>query len=451
METFLKKFWLNGVIPLALGAALLCLGAFAYWFFGTPTRFTIAVASQDEAEATVIVALSHALKELKKDVQLHVVTFNTVHESALALQERKVDLALVRPDVLLPSNGLTVAILREAPVIIVAPSDDVSELDGKRIGVVASHEADTAIVTNVLAFHNIKPPNVTLVPITASSVAASFSSNAIDALAVVAPVGQTTANLVATAFKAAHREMSLVPLAEGATMALESPTLQEVTIPEGSFGSQPRLPDEELKTVGVSYRLMAQATADRSAISSLTEYLFQLRARIAKYAPAINFMKAPDETSVMSAALPNHPGAVDYLTREQETFMDRYGDWIWLGLFFGGGASSAAAWIFQLFARRRRERIDEVLDRLLSILNEARSAEDPVRLDALSCEIDALVIKAVRQAHTGATDTRTMSALILAIDAARAAIADQRRRAGADHDHVSSRAIHVMQSVRDAR
>ncbi len=450
MEAFLKRYWLNGAIPLAIGIIVLCLGAFTYWFFSTPTRFTIAVAAQDEAEASVVTALSQALKELKKDVQLKVVTFNTVHDSAQALQEKKVDLALVRPDVLLPSNGLTVAILREDPVIIVAPSEDVSELEGKRIGVVAPQEADTAVIRNVLAFHNIKPPNVTLVPIPASSIASSFSSKAIDALALIAPVGQTTASMVATAFKAAGHDMSLVPLAEGATMALETPTLQEVTIPEGSFGSQPRLPDEELKTVGVSYRLMAKANADRSSISSLTEYLFQLRARIAKHAPAINLMKPPDETSAMSAALPNHPGAVDYLTREQETFMDRYGDWIWLGLFLGGGASSAAAWVFQLFARRRRERIDEVLDRLLSILNEARSAQDTALLDELSCEIDALVIKAVRQTHTGATDTRTMSALILAIDAARAAVADQRRRALADHDQGSARAAHIMQTLRDA-
>jgi hypothetical protein len=176
-----------------------------------------------------------------------------------------------------------------------------------------------------------------------------------------------------------------------------------------------------------------------------------MRGRIAKSEPAINLMKPPDDSSAMSAALPNHPGAVDYLTREQETFMDRYGDWVWLGLFFGGGVSSAAAWTFQLFARRRRELIDEVLDRLLSILNEARSAVDPGQLDELSCEIDALVIKAVRQAHLGATDTRTMSALILAIDAARAAIADQRRRTVHDHDHITSHGLHVMNSIGDGR
>jgi len=448
MKPSFRKIWLSGVVPLTLGIAILALGLSTYWFFSTPTRFTIAVASQDEAEAKMVGAFARALKELKKDVQLEIVTFNTISESAHALQEKKVDLALVRPDVFLPNNGLTVAILREDAVIIVAPSDDVAELEGKRIGVVAAHESDIALVRSILAFYDLKSPGITLIPMAASSVAASFESKTIDALAVVGPIGQTTAGVVSAALKAAGRKMTIVPLEQSAAMSLETPILQDVTISEGSFGGQPRQPEEDIKTTGVSYRLMARATADRSAVSRLTEYLFQLRSRIAKSVPAINLMKAPDETSVMSAALPNHPGAVDYLTREQETFMDRYGDWIWLGLFFGGGASSAAAWTFRLFARRRRERVDEVLDRLLTILNEARATEDPARLDGLSCEIDTLVIRAVRQAHSGATDTRTMSALILAIDAARAAVAEQRRRLAADHDP-SGRGLRAVHSLGD--
>ena len=441
--------WLDAAIPLIFGIGILLLGGIAYWFFSTPTHLTVAVASQDDAEARVIVAFARALKDLKKDIRLDVVMSNTVAETALALQQKKVDLAVVRPDVFLPNDGLTMAILREEAVIIVAPSDNIAGLRGKRIGVVVNHDSDLALIRDILAFYDIKTPDVALLPLAATAIAESFQSKAIDALAVIAPVGQVTAGLVSTAIKAAGHEMALVPLDQGAIAAVEPSILQEVNVPEGSFGGQPPQPAQDLSTIGTSYLLMAQGAASRSSVSELTEYLFRLRARIAKSAPAIDLMKAPDEDSVMSAKLPIHPGAIDYLTRDQETFMDRYGDWIWLGLFFGGGASSAAAWTFQYFARRQRERIDEVLDRLLSILNDARSAEDPARLDALSCEIDALVIKAVRQTHIGATDTNTMGALILAIDAARAAVADQRRRSGIEQEHQNSRGLQIVRSMRD--
>ena len=44
----------------------------------------------------------------------------------------------------------------------------------------------------------------------------------------------------------------------------------------------------------------------------------------------------------------------------------------WLGLFAGGGITSFFGWLAEIFARKRREAIDSVLDRLLRILSEAR-------------------------------------------------------------------------------
>ncbi|MGT2482211.1 hypothetical protein ACU4GR_32905 [Methylobacterium oryzae CBMB20] len=88
-------------------------------------------------------------------------------------------------------------------------------------------------------------------------------------------------------------------------------------------------------------------------------------------------MKAPDfDTTVAatSARLPNHPGAVDYFEREQQTFLDRYEDYIYLFAFFGGTIGSCFAWIGQRLARKRRERVDFVLDRLLDIMREVRAA-----------------------------------------------------------------------------
>ncbi|HEY0571266.1 MAG TPA: C4-dicarboxylate ABC transporter substrate-binding protein, partial [Enterovirga sp.] len=87
---------------------------------------------------------------------------------------------------------------------------------------------------------------------------------------------------------------------------------------------------------------------------------------------------------------------------------------------------SALAWIRQRFLRERRQEIDDVLDRLLVILAEARSADTQTRLDELAAEIDRLLSVAVGHARTGTASDRTTSALVLALDGARAAIADRR-------------------------
>jgi TRAP-type uncharacterized transport system substrate-binding protein len=421
-----RRLWRSGAVAFAAGTCLAVLAAFAYWYFDTPTRLTIAVPASTESIAKALVSFSRALREQEKDVQLDIVHVKDIEESGARLQHNQVDLALVRPDVFLPGNGMTVAIMDEPTVVILAPSNNIADLTQKRIGAVVEHDSDLALLATVLGSGDAREASATLKRIPASAVGEAFASKQIDALATVAPLDRSLSELVATAQRSSPEELSIVEFNDTASLVTLSPAFAEVTIPAGSLGSRPRLPDDDLKTVSTSYRLMARADLDRSPVSEVAEYLFQMRSRIAKHAPIINLMKAPDDDTVMSAALPNHPGAIDYFAREQQTFMDRYGDWVWLALFLGGGVSSAAAWAAQALASGRRERVSNVLNRLLAILREARTATSPATLDALSVEIDTLVMETIGHTQSGATDPNTMSALMLAIDAARAALSDQR-------------------------
>ncbi|HEY8564400.1 MAG TPA: TAXI family TRAP transporter solute-binding subunit [Beijerinckiaceae bacterium] len=428
---FTQRKWMPvlGVLILGLVAASAGLG---YWYFAGPTTFSVAVGPKDDPETRLVEAYAQALVEQKKDVRLRLVPVSGAREAGEALRAKRVEFAVVRPDVMLPDNGLTVAILREEAAIIIAPEaakiDDVADLAKKRLGVVTHHEADSAFVETILNHYGLAPSDLTLVPMSADEAGAAVQAKRVDAVVIVAaPVSRAAGAVVRSISKAVGDKIAIVPITEAEAMSLRSPALSAVTIPPGSFEGRPRQPGEEVKTLGVSYRLMARSEIDRGPVSKAAQYLFQMRSRIAAAAPSVNQMRAPDTDTSTSAALPNHPGAVDYFNREQLTFMDRYGDWIWMILFFGGGVSSAAAWVFQLFARKRRELVDEVLDRLLCILSEARGAKSVAALDELAAEIDGLVIHAVRYARHRTTGTRTLSALIMAIDSARAAIADQRR------------------------
>jgi TRAP-type uncharacterized transport system substrate-binding protein len=431
LRIFRQRHWRVGLGAVLL-ALTLALTAFAYWYFAAPTRFTVAVGPRDSVEARLMNAFAEALAHTRRDIRLDVVMVDDVRQSAEALRQHKVDLAVVRPDVFLPDNGLTLSILREEAVIVLAPKaskiEDMADLEKKRLGVVTHHDADLPVLTTILAHYDLAPPNITLVPLGAEAVEVAFTGKTIDALAfVAAPVGKEAAGLVQSVLKVANRAVTLVPVKEGQALALKSPVLTMMEVPEGSLSGRPSLPEEEVKTVSVSYRLMARVGLDRSPVSKVTQYLFQMRSRIARTAPSVNLMKAPDNETMTSAALPNHPGAVDYFNREQETFMDRYGDWLWLLLFAGGGISSALAWMAEVFARKRRELVDEVLDRLTSLISDARQAKTLADLDAIAAEIDHLVTHAIRYARQQATNTRAMGALILAIDSARAAVADHRR------------------------
>jgi TRAP-type uncharacterized transport system substrate-binding protein len=434
-ESLLDKLrrpdWLYAIAALGL-TVLACVAVIGYWYISSPTRYVAGVGPRDGIEAKLLGAFSQVLHDERRDVRVRVQPYDDVQQSGRALEARKVDLAVVRPDVFLPANGLTIAILREEALIVLAPAaagiDDFGDLARKRLGVVTQHEADLPSIESVLSHYDLMIPTVALVAMDAEEVEAAFKAKRIDAVAFFAPPTAERAGRIARAVaRASSDKVKVVPIAESEAFAVKNPALTPATIPSGALIGRPQVPKEDVKTIAVSYRLMARSGLDRGPISKVTEYLFQTRSAIARTSAAINLMKAPDNDAATSAALPNHRGALDYFNREQLSFMDRYGDWLWLALFAGGGVSSALAWLGQVFKRRRRELVDEVLERLVEIMRLAHAAQTTGDLQALTCEIDDLVATSLGYARQRTTSNRAMGALRLAIDSARAAIRERRR------------------------
>ncbi|MDB5597007.1 MAG: hypothetical protein JWM36_3968 [Hyphomicrobiales bacterium] len=402
-----------------------------YWYFSAPTELKIAVAPRGSVESKLMGALSDVLRETKSSIRLSSGFYDDLRQSAEALQNGKVQVAVVRPDVELPSNGLTIAILREEALVIAAPKSrkipDMEHLSGHKLGLVDTSQDDRAFIERVLARYELSP-DVVLVPITQDAIPAALAKKQIDAVAFVRATVSSEAGVLMRAFtKAAAEEIVVIPIDEAEALSLRYPAFTQMSIPAGAFGGRPKQPAEAVATIGISYRLMADSKLDRRPVSELTANLFRMRSQISRATATVNLMKAPETDTAMSAILPNHPGALDYFNREQQTFMDRYGDWLWLALFAGGGVTSAFAWIGQFFARKKREAVDDVLESLGALLTSARAAKSHEELERLAVEVDDLVRLCIRFTTRGLTNTHTMSALMLAIDSTRWAVADQRR------------------------
>ena len=426
--------------------ALLALGGL-YFYWSLPTPLTVAAGPRDTPDARLVEAYAALLAREKRTFRLAVTYQDDVRDAAAALQAGKADLAVVRPDVRTPENGLTLAVLRDEALVVAAPeAAGITELSGlarKRLGLVARHAADTAFVTSLMRYYDLDPVaadtagplaanGVALVPLAADGVAAALAERRVDAVAVVSGSASPAVLALVRAVEGASRDrkVAFAAVPDGEAITQRYPEMPAVSIPAGTFGGRPKRPEEDLKTVGVSYRLMARDDLKRETAAAVTQYLFEKRARLAASAPSANLLKSPDFDSAVtatSARLPNHPGAVDYFQREQLTFFQAYGDWVYLAMFGGGSVFSAAAWLGQRLRRKRRALVDIVLDRLMDILAEARESTTLAALDERALEIDSLVLHAVRYARLRTTDTRTMSALILAIDSARSAVADRRR------------------------
>lgn len=433
----LEKTWKalrrdGGLIPLsALAIVVVTIGVTAaYWRLIGPTYLTIAVAPREGAVAGLFDALSGSLVAGRRGVRLIVQKEASLGAAARKLESGEVDLAVVRPDVALPGNGLTVAILRREALLILHPPaqklEKLADFAGKSIALVAHNDGDEQAIRSLLAFYELTD-RVRVERVEEAGIAAALSSGRAAAVAFVAAPGSPEARRVSRAISlAAGKPPALLELGHGDAFESSNPSFSAGKIASGGLLAAPPLPAEETDGIVVSWRLMARSGMDRGPVSILTERLFESRSLLARASPVALTMEAPELEGATSAVLPNHRGALDYFNREQLTFMDRYGDWLWFALFAATGVSSALAWIGRMFNRRRREIIDEALHRLCRILSDARNANSLRRLSAISAEIDRLVAISVWRARRRTTNTRTISALMLAIDAARSAVRERR-------------------------
>ncbi len=441
MKPFAKILLRREFVFLALAILLGVGAAVAYWA-SRATVLTVAVAPRDGTEPALIHAYAEALAKRHKQIRLRILPFDDVRDSAEALRDGRADLAVVRPDVDLPDNGLTLAILRDQAMIIASPEpsgiDRFPDLDRKRLAILAHRDADEALIRALLGHYGLTliigepeaalpPRHVALIDMAEADLAAAFARKRVDAVvSVIAPTAPTAQRIVGIVQAASrNRRVSFVDVENAEAFIARMPRLQAVTMPAETFGGSPKVPAEEVRTVGASYRLMARSSLPRSVAADVTQHLFELRSGMANVTPAADYVQAPAYDSTVgatSARLPIHPGAVDYFEREQQSVIERYETWIYLIAFLSGGLGSAAAWIGQRLSRLRRERVEEATDRLLEIRREAQDAGDSQRLNVLAREIDDLAGDIAKHALERPTEARTMSAASIAIDAARSTV-----------------------------
>ena len=424
-------------------ALVLVTVAVATYYLTRPTTLTVAVAPKGGSEPALLQAYADELARRKLGIRLKIVSFDGVRESAEALRSGKSDLAVVRPDVALPGNALTLAVLRELSAFVVAPSKagikGFSDLTGKRLGLLASRTADHTLVGTLLAHHDLgvltgwSPKTelpkkaVTLVALEEADVGAALRDGRIDALVLVTTPNSALARRLVSIVRDAgdDDEIALFGVPDSTAVLARWPRLQAVTLPAALFGGNPRLPGEDVATVASSYRLMARADLSRSLAAEVTQHLFEMRSALADTVPAADAIMHPayeDTADATSAHMPIHPGAIDYYEREQETFIERYESWIYLVAILAGGVGSTAAWLRQRLGRIRRERIEVATSRLLELRLKARQETDLSRLEAMAAEVDDLAASVARQALNRPTELRVLGAANVAIDATRSTV-----------------------------
>jgi TRAP-type uncharacterized transport system substrate-binding protein len=392
MVSIKLPFWLRavsvaGVVILLTGASL-----FAYRYYSRPVTLTLAVGSIDGEAAKAMSAIASELVSTNASVRLKIIDVGTALEAAKEFAAGKVDLAVVRGDVGDLSQAQAVIVLSHVVVLVIAPPgstiDSIDKLKGRRVGVIGG-EANTKVVDVLSKEYGLDRAKV-FKDIAMSDARRAVQSKEVSALLVVIPLAQKYLSLVRNFFQQGPKALPvLIPIDSASAVAETERAYESFDVPKGTLHGAPAVPDDDLTTLRTSLYLVAKKKLSSDLIANLTQTLMKVRRDLLREQPIFAQITAPSTDP--DAYLPLHPGAAAFYNGTQQSFVDEYSNYIYLGPMILGGIASVLAAGWKFLGIGQPETIAGPLDTLYALARRIRSVGTEAELSGIEDEIDGIL------------------------------------------------------------
>jgi TRAP-type uncharacterized transport system substrate-binding protein len=412
LPLWLRLVLLVGVVILGAGA-----GLFAYRYYTHPVTLTVAVGSIDGEAANAMSAIASQLVSTNASVRLKVVDTGTVLEAGKAFSSGKVDLAVVRGDIGDLSQAQAVVVVAHMVALIIAPPgssiDSMDKLKGRRVGVLGG-EANSKIVDVLSKEYGLDRAKV-FKDLTLADARRALQSKEVSALLVVIPLSQKYLSLVRGFFPQGPKMLPvLIAIDSAAAIAETERAYESFDVPKGTLHGAPPVPDDDLTTLRTTLYLVAKKKLGADLVTNLTQTLMKVRRDLLVEQPIFAQITAPSTDP--DAFLAVHPGAAAFYNGTQQSFMDEYGNWIYLTPMILGGMATvlAAAWKFLGVGQAESA---GPLDTLYALARRIRKADTAAELAAIEDEIDDVL--QTQRAKAAAGDETALDATTLNVAAHR--------------------------------
>jgi TRAP-type uncharacterized transport system substrate-binding protein len=414
-------------LPLIAGGFLAVsavLGALYYWSPHATLRITTGV--EGSVPNRFISTFISQVTAAHPRIRFETVAVPDLGGSAKALEDGKVDIAMVRSDLPPPVNGDTLVILRRDVVAIVlppeSPIDSVAKLSGKTVAIPIGpvQNENSRALDLILSYFNIPAESVKREFLPMIEIGEAVRRKRVAAVLAVGPIGPGQGvDVVATIAKAIRGKPQILAIDDAEAFAARFPGFESLDVPEGAFKAHPAVPDDTVTTLAVTYRFAVPATMFKPVAGAIARSILKAKARLMAASPMANQIEAPDPDE-KNPVLPIHPGVADYIANGDQSFFDDFQNYLYLfGIPLSLGASLIAVVAGQ-FSRKKMEQDQQDVFRLLTIAEEAHKADASGLAElerSFAVTVESCISKLV--AGTNAADQAPMS---LAIEHARRAI-----------------------------
>jgi TRAP-type uncharacterized transport system substrate-binding protein len=344
LPLWLRFVLLVGVVGLVSGASLV-----AYRYYTRPVTLSVAVGSIDGEAAKAMSAIASRLVSINAPVRFKVIDSGTALEAAKAFSAGNADLAVVRGDVGDLSQARAVVVVSHMFALIIAPPgstiDGIDKLKGHRVGVIGG-DANAKIVDVLSKEYGLDRAKV-FKDIALADARRAIQSKEVGALLVVIPLAEKYLSLVRDIFQHGPKALPvLIPIDSAGAIAEAERAYESFDVPKGTLRGAPPVPDDDVTTLRASLYLVASKTLGSDLIGTLTKTIMSVRRELLGEQPIFAQIAAPSTDA--DAYLPLHPGAAAFYNGTQQSFMDEYGNWIYLTPMVLGGIATvlATAWRF---------------------------------------------------------------------------------------------------------
>ncbi|VTZ52672.1 TRAP-type uncharacterized transport system periplasmic component-like protein [Methylocella tundrae] len=361
-------------------------------------------------------------------VRLQLVEVPDLAASAKAIEDHRTDLAIIRSDAGVPSNGATIAILRRDVFAVVTPAkssiEKIPDLAGKTIGIPEGllqsyneHALDT-----ILSYYDIPAQSVRRIFLPIAGIGAALAEKRIAAALAIGPMGPGEVVDVVSAVRASMKASpKILGIDEADAIHSRFPAFESIDVPAGAFKGRPPIPDDTVSTLAVTYRFVAPNTMFDIVAGAIAQSLFTAKARLMQVTPLAAQIEAPD-TDEKNPVLPVHPGVAAYLNNGEQSFFDEFQSYFYIGgMALSAIGSLVAILIGRLGRRKSNEELTEI-DRLIGLADRALRARELAEIEPLEAELNGIVGRFVKRNAGGGEN----SAFAVAIAHARYAIDKQR-------------------------
>jgi len=387
LPLWLRFVLLVGAVGLVTGASLL-----AYRYYSRPVTLSVAVGSIDGEAAKEMSAIASRLASTNAPVRLKVIDSGTVVEAAKAFAAGNADLAVVRGDVGDLSQAQAVVVVSHVAALLIAPPgstiDSINKLKGHRVGVI-SGDANTKIV-DVLSKEYGFDRTKMFKDIALSDARQAIQSKEVSALLIVIPLAEKYLSLVRGVFQQGSKALPvLIPIESAGAIAEGERAYESFDVPKGTLRGAPPVPDDDVTTLRATLYLVANKKLGSDLIATLTQTIMDVRRDLLREQPIFAQITAP--STDQDAYLPLHPGAAAVYNSTRQSFMDEYGNWIYLTPMVLGGIATALAAAWKFLGIRNADTQQGPLDSLYALGRRIRKVDTEAELSDIEEEIDEIL------------------------------------------------------------